>query len=890
MVRSESGRGREPGLRALLASLVVLLSLTGPLRAEDNGVAAIFALRVGDYQGAQQYLAEVYRTQPADPFWFGPDGIAPLFLAWGRGDSERVLIEGGKAAARTKDPQLELALRLLVCQAAFGTGQPALAREQLPRLEALAQTDLHRYLVATFGARAAQMAGASVPARPRIGTLRADEKELVELALLPEALAFWQERLLARGELAEARRLYEGEMLPALQAMVPKTEQLEGAALWNALGLYWQVALTTDRMAFEFYRRAPVEPARLTEWMSRHVAELEGQKKALEGKSGLFPCVLHGRLGLALAQAHMALASAYLGDRQPGSFSSEETSRILDQVAAAAVAASTTSDRALVLGIQLEYARALWYARPPGWEVELGKTLDRLKSASTRPQRIAAGAYEGRLRAWQGRKADAITVLSATVDLLEGYILEAGGREFGRQLRTDYREVYELLAQLQLESGQPHLAMEALDRQAQLDTSLRFRPDRLQPRKPGLGARLARAVELQDRSLALETQGPGANRLLAETRQDFYKLLDEIQKAEPGYTRLAVRPNNFSRLQRFVPPGAVVIQIFPSETKTFLFVMTKDALKIREVPVGRAQLESYVDDFRAQIIRYARTRKPFTWEDATGRALLKTMKGLSGALLDPIAADLDGQKLVAFVPTGMLSYFPLQCLLVDDKPTLLIERFQVVHLTKSSDMDAVMLPPNHEFDGLTALADPDGTLEGARAEAGMIASIFAGSKVYLGPEATSARLSALEPGTDFLHLATHGVVDSKKPTESYLVVAGAPPRLTVTEIAGLDLATLRMVTLSACSSALADRDPGLGTDLSSLADAFGFAGSPSLVASLWKVEDTATAELMTGFYQALASNQGRAEAMQTAQIGLLRKPERRHPFFWASFILVGDWR
>lgn len=852
-------------------------------------MAALFALRVGDYEGAQQFLVEAYKA-PNDPFLYGPDGVAPLFLAWGRGDYERVMTEGSKAAERTSDPELELALRLLVCQAAFQSGLPARAREQLPRLEALSQKDPHRYLVATFQARAAQMAGSPIPESPPLGVLKAHEHELVELALLPDALAFWQESFLARGEIQAARQLYEGEMLPALQAMVPDTGKLAGPALWNALGLYWQVALTTDRMAFDFYQKSPVEPARLRLWMSRHVADLQAQKKALEGKGGLFPCVLHGRLGLALAQAHVALASAYLGDRPPASFTPQETSQVLDQLAAAAVEASATSDRALILGIQLEYARALWYTRPSGWESELGLALERLKGASTRPQRIAVGAYQGRLCAIQGRKAEAIKVLTDTVGLLEKYILEAGGREFGRALRSDYREVYELLARLQLESGQPQQAMDALDREAQLDTSLRFRPDRLRPRKPGLQERLSRAVELQDRGLALETQGPGGNRLLAETRRDFYKLLDEIQASEPGYTRLAVRPNNFSRLQRFVPPGAVVVQIFPSETKTFLFLMTKDALKIREVIVGRAQLEAWVSDFRDQVIRYARTRDPFTWGDVTGQALLKPMRGLSQALLDPIAADLAGQKLVAFVPTGVLSYFPMQCLLADDKPTLLIERFQVAHLTKSSDMDALMLPPNQEFDALTALADPDGTLEGARLEAGQIAPIFASSKVYLGVEATAARLSALEPGTDFLHMATHGAVDSRKPTESYLVVAGQPPRLTVTEIAGLDLAMLRMVTLSACSSALAHRDPGLGTDLSSLADAFGFAGSPSMVASLWKVEDQATCELMTAFYQTLSQGAGRGEAMQAAQLALLRRPERAHPYFWASFILVGDWR
>ena len=89
-------------------------------------------------------------------------------------------------------------------------------------------------------------------------------------------------------------------------------------------------------------------------------------------------------------------------------------------------------------------------------------------------------------------------------------------------------------------------------------------------------------------------------------------------------------------------------------------------------------------------------------------------------------------------------------------------------------------------------------------------------------------------------------------------------------------------------SAVADRTPELGWDLFTLADAFGFARAPSLVASLWKVDDAATRDLMVEFYRGLKGGSSRGAALQQAQ--LKEMAARPHPFYWASFELIGDWR
>jgi CHAT domain-containing protein len=94
-----------------------------------------------------------------------------------------------------------------------------------------------------------------------------------------------------------------------------------------------------------------------------------------------------------------------------------------------------------------------------------------------------------------------------------------------------------------------------------------------------------------------------------------------------------------------------------------------------------------------------------------------------------------------------------------------------------------------------------------------------------------------------------------------------------------------LVTLSACETALGRVE--MGDDVVGFTRAFLYAGAGSLVSSLWGVDDKATKELMVRFYDGL-SNHSKRDALRQAQI--VAKRGNPHPFFWAPFILVGDWR
>jgi CHAT domain-containing protein len=146
-----------------------------------------------------------------------------------------------------------------------------------------------------------------------------------------------------------------------------------------------------------------------------------------------------------------------------------------------------------------------------------------------------------------------------------------------------------------------------------------------------------------------------------------------------------------------------------------------------------------------------------------------------------------------------------------------------------------------------------------------------------------------------VHFATHGLVNSENPGLSGILLSMVdengthqPGFLRLDDIYNLEL-PVELVVLSACSTALGKEIRGEG--LVGIVQGFMYAGAKRVVASLWKVDDYATGELMSRFYrQMLEQKRSPAGALRQAQIEMWRKREFRQPFYWAAFVLQGEWR
>jgi CHAT domain-containing protein/Tfp pilus assembly protein PilF len=209
-------------------------------------------------------------------------------------------------------------------------------------------------------------------------------------------------------------------------------------------------------------------------------------------------------------------------------------------------------------------------------------------------------------------------------------------------------------------------------------------------------------------------------------------------------------------------------------------------------------------------------------------------------------------------------------------------------------------------------------LSGTAQEAQAIKKLFPDATILEGPQASKASLKKAAAPL-LLHIATHGffLTDNDlipgsnrgvKPgskeaspaaenplVRSGLALAGANRRipnnndgiLSSLEASGLDLWGTKLVVLSACDTGVGEVKTGEG--VYGLRRSFIEAGAESLIMSLWPVSDTVTRELMINYYKNLKQGMGRGDALRQVQLEMLKRTERRHPFYWASFIQAGEW-
>ncbi|MEY2501805.1 MAG: hypothetical protein QOI07_2139, partial [Verrucomicrobiota bacterium] len=166
--------------------------------------------------------------------------------------------------------------------------------------------------------------------------------------------------------------------------------------------------------------------------------------------------------------------------------------------------------------------------------------------------------------------------------------------------------------------------------------------------------------------------------------------------------------------------------------------------------------------------------------------------------------------------------------------------------------------------------------------------------VLFGAEVTKKAVIAEEMlNKRIVHFATHGRLNSAAPLDSYIQQAANDSKelshLTLGEVGGLPFNKVDLVTLSACETAVGDKEPD-GGEVTTLAHTFTSAGATTVLASLWSVGDESTKEFMVEFYRQLAAGSSKAASVQSAQIKLLKNPKFSRPLYWAPFVLMGDWR
>lgn len=496
-----------------------------------------------------------------------------------------------------------------------------------------------------------------------------------------------------------------------------------------------------------------------------------------------------------------------------------------------------------------------------------------------------------------GKPEPGIEHLREAVDLLEA--TRAGlGNEDARSFLLDHSQPYQALIDALLAKGDSLGAFLYAER-----LQLGDLPGMPSAEGEPMVARYQQLASQQawldgELSAELATGEPGAERAenlrqqLALLKVEFAETVDELRASYAHFDELVrVDPEDLEAIQGDLDPGVVVLQPILMPDRVVLLVFRKDRLATYTVQVESAQVEKTIQRL-TRSLRAANTFDP-AWTD-------ELCAQLGEWLVAPMAQELEGADVLVVSKSGALRQLPFALLRHQDR--YLVQDIAVVGVTHVGSLRRPATPaPRFRVhgDGLLLLGNPDGTLPGAETEVQTVGQQFPGAQLLVGSSGTRDAFYQHASGKTTVHLATHGNIDPVHPNRSYLVLSGdpeGPGRLSYREIPGLApyLDRCRLVVLSACESSLAveaDGDEGdVVVSINGMAAQFRRAGVETLVGTLWKVNDDATLQLMEEFYSELGRGTDIARALQAAQLSLIEDEQLAHPWYWAAFEVVGDWR
>jgi CHAT domain-containing protein len=343
-----------------------------------------------------------------------------------------------------------------------------------------------------------------------------------------------------------------------------------------------------------------------------------------------------------------------------------------------------------------------------------------------------------------------------------------------------------------------------------------------------------------------------------------------------------------SKLIDELPEGADVLYYSLGTRESFAWVLSRGRCEAVRLHTTEGELERLVGIFLRQIRQHADAKR-----------ILNTSRELHKRILDPLRTQpLSGECLV-IVPDGALHRLPF-ALLRDGDRFLIEERPILIATSLMGFVDASrrVLQRTAPLNRALIVADPAtdeaAPLPGARAQAVDLAQVYPHPTLLTGQSATRKAISAAIPDADVLHYAGHAVDDTFHPERSRLLLAKSSNDVEQGSLSVKDLFTLprrvpSLVVLAACGTRGSRVYRGQGS--LGLSTPFLVKGVPSVVATLWDVDDRAGAPLTAAIHKAARSGESVVTALRRVQIELLRSGEQFNSHWdWAAYVLIGGWR
>ncbi|MCP4350132.1 MAG: tetratricopeptide repeat protein [Desulfobacterales bacterium] len=408
---------------------------------------------------------------------------------------------------------------------------------------------------------------------------------------------------------------------------------------------------------------------------------------------------------------------------------------------------------------------------------------------------------------------------------------------------------------------------------------------------------------------APEREKQRAEQMLNTTLRNYEQFINEVKLQNTELASLiTVAPLSAEKIQSLLDSSVTILEYFTTKDDIFVWTITKNEIRVHELSIGNKTIHTMVNDLLLPNISDTSRRPAPLILLSTGetqdkktdkqekeknrKRFLNAARNFYRSIIKPVENEIHTENLI-IVPHGALHKVPFAAL--NDGKQYMADKYAISVVPSSAVIEYVVKKRNRNKGRLLAFANPVTdyvSLGFAETEINNISGIFPEKETYFRSKATESRAKGKSASPDIIHFACHGEFNDKQPMQSGLLLSkdmDNDGRLQVHELFGLNLRNANLVVLSACDTALS-RIYG-GDDLVGLARGFIYAGTPSILATLWEVDDRSTSILMKKFYENwYRKGMSKPEALRKAQISIKSMPGYEHPFYWAPFVMIGDWK
>jgi len=504
----------------------------------------------------------------------------------------------------------------------------------------------------------------------------------------------------------------------------------------------------------------------------------------------------------------------------------------------------------------------------------------------------------GRILLEQGKREESLVYFKQAIDILEGLREKLTSAEMKRGFFENKLLAYDLTIEVLWDLGRFEEAFNYTERaraRSFLDilggTILKVKDEdkEMVNRLQDLETRIVslQEKERQERAKPVEEQNTAyleeLQKILEKLQQSYLQVKEDLNYYSPEVASLVtINPLTLDKVKTVLGEEIIFLDYYITGDRILVWVVEQEGIKTKEISIKDINLNKKVEE----------ARKAFT--DAKGEYdYQKICEELYRILFTPVKTLIGNKTTIGIIPHRSLFYLPFQALKGEDG--FLVDQYNLFYVPSASVYSYCLGKNRGNQESYLGFGNP--SFEGkdlpslplSAEEVKIAAQNFPYNDVFIDKEATETKFKEICSDFDVIHLSTHGLADDQRPLYSIICLAKDEQNngeVRAYEVFSLDLKA-NLVALGACETGLGKLSEAEG--LIGLVRSFLYAGTPTVIASLWSVYDRPTMELFINFFKYWKKEgMSKVEALGRAQRELAK--EYGLPVAWAGFIMIGDYR